>query len=125
MTTSEIATVLAWHDAVNDSDIDTLLELSSDDIELASPTGASQGLAALREWASTAGIRLTPGRMFVHHGIVVVEEKMSQQSDPAGVSTVASAFRVVEDQVTAVYRHPDLASALAATDLSEDDLVEI
>ena len=34
----------------------------------------------------------------------------------------ASAFRVVHDHVTSVFRHDDLAAALAATDLTEDDL---
>ena len=52
MTTSEIATVLAWHDALNASDIDTLISLSSDDIEVGDAHGAAQGHAALREWAS-------------------------------------------------------------------------
>ena len=75
MSTSEIATVLAWHDAVNSNDIETLLALSSDDIVL--PTGdddEDQGLDELREWATTAGVTFQPGRMFVHEGIVVVEE---------------------------------------------------
>ena len=52
MTTSEIATVLAWHDALNASDIDTLLALSSDDIEVGDAHGAGQGHAALRDWAA-------------------------------------------------------------------------
>ena len=34
MSTSEIATVLAWHDALNTADLDTLVALSSDDIEI-------------------------------------------------------------------------------------------
>lgn len=123
MSTSEIATVLAWHDALNDSEIDTLLELSSDDIEIGDPSGASQGLSALRNWATTAGIQLVPGRMYVYEGVVVVEEKASRASDPGNVSTVASAFRVVHDQVTSIFRHEDLQSALAATDLSEKDFV--
>ncbi len=83
MSTSEIATVLAWHDAVNDNDVDTLLELSSDDIVL--PTDdddEDQGLDELREWATTAGVTLTPGRMFVHGGIVVVEETATWASEP-------------------------------------------
>lgn len=123
MSTSEIATVLAWHDALNDSDIDTLLELSSDDVEVAGPKGAAQGLDALREWATGAGVKLVPGRLYVHAGVVVVEEKATWASDPGNSSTVASAFRVVDDQVTSVFRHDDLESALAATDLSEEDLV--
>jgi hypothetical protein len=123
MSTSEIATVLAWHDALNDSDIDTLLALSSDDVEVGGPQGAGQGLTALREWASSAGLTLTPGRMFVHEGVVVVEEEASWASTPDEKSTVATAFRVVHDQVTSIFRHSDLESAFAATDLSEADAV--
>ena len=123
MSTSEIATVLAWHDALNDSDIDTLLELSSDDVEIAGPKGASQGLEALRDWATGAGVKLVPGRLYVHEGVVVVEEKATWAADPGNSATVASAFRIVDDQVTSIFRHDDLESALAATDLSEEDLV--
>ena len=36
--------------------------------------------------------------------------------------SAASAFRVVDDHVASVFRHPDLASALAATELTEADL---
>ena len=53
-----------------------------------------------------------PGRMYVRDGVVVAEE---QDGD-------AVAFRVVRDHVTSVYRHPDLRSALAATELTEEDL---
>ncbi|GAA4489951.1 nuclear transport factor 2 family protein [Rhodococcus olei] len=123
MSTSEIATVLAWHDALNSSDIDTLLALSSDDIDIGDMQGAGQGLAALRNWATTAGVTLTPGRMYVHEGVVVVEEETRVAASPDDVTTTASAFRVVHDQVTSVFRHGDLASALAATDLTEADLV--
>jgi len=46
----------------------------------------------------------------------VVEETLSDGT------TEASAFRVVHDHVTSMFRHDDLAAALAATDLTEDDL---
>ena len=39
-------------------------------------------------------------------------------ADSGDGGTVASAFRVVHDQVTAVFRHDDLEAALAATDLT-------
>lgn len=123
MSTSEIATVLAWHDALNTQDIDTLLALSSDDIEMGGPRGASQGLDALREWATSAGITLVPGKMYVHHGIVVVEETATWAADPSRTAMLATAFRVVHDQVTSTFRHDDLAAALASTEMSEDDLV--
>lgn len=117
MTTSELATVLAWHDALTTSDLDTLAALSSDDIEVGDPRGAGQGQQALREWAASAKISAELGRMYVHDGIVVVE-LVPEGGD--GVPA-AAALRVVHDHVTAVFRHDDLASAFAATDLTEAD----
>jgi hypothetical protein len=111
MTTSEIATVLAWHDALNERDLDTLVSLSSDDVEVGDAKGAVQGHGALVEWAGALNIPIEPGRMYVHDGIVVVEHTAD-----------AWAFRVVRDHVTSVFRHGDLASALAATELTDKDL---
>ncbi|MGA7050717.1 MAG: nuclear transport factor 2 family protein [Mycobacterium sp.] len=123
MTTSEIATVLAWHDALNASDLDTLVALSSDDIDIGDAHGAAQGHEALRRWASSIKSTAVLGRMYVHDGVVVVEQKVSTPDNPDVVTDAASAFRVVHDQVTSVFRHQDLASALAATELTEADFV--
>ena len=112
MTTSEIATVLAWHDALNASDLDTLVALSSDDIDIGDAQGAAQGHAALRRWAASQTTTAELGRMYVHDGVVVVE-----------LNDTALAFRVVHDHVTSVFRHDDLASALEATELTEADFV--
>lgn len=113
MTTSEIATVLAWHDALNEQDFDTLLQVSSDDIEFGDAKGAGQGQEALLQWARSLAVTAAdPGRMYVRDGVVVAEE---QDGD-------AVAFRVVHDHITSVFRHADLATALAATDLTEKDL---
>lgn len=124
MTTSEIATVLAWHDALNEADTDTLLALSSDDIEVGDAHGAAQGHAALRDWATARPRRADVGRIYVHDGVVVVEQKIANVDDAGANGTVASAFRVVHDRVTSVFRHDDLASALAATELTDADLVD-
>ena len=121
MTTSEIATVLAWHDALNSADIETLLRLSSDDIEFGDAHGAAQGHEALRTWAASLAATAQLGRMYVHDGVVVVEQTISGRE---GAVTNASAFRVVRDHVTSVFRHQDLASALAATELTESDLID-
>jgi hypothetical protein len=123
MTTSEIATVLAWHDALNAFDIETLVALSSDDIDIGDVHGAAQGHDALRSWATSFGATAEPGRIYVHDGVVVVEQKVSSPDNPGAVTDAASAFRVVHDHVTSVFRHQDLASALAATELTEADLV--
>jgi hypothetical protein len=121
MTTSEIATVLAWHDALNASDLDTLVALSSDDIEIGDAHAAAQGHEALRRWAASREGTAELGRMYVHDGVVVVEQKVV--TPDGGVKNAASAFRVVRDHVTSVFRHDDLASALAATEFTEADLV--
>ena len=120
MTTSEMATVLAWHDALNEQDFDTLISLSSDDIEVGDANGAAQGHAALLEWARSTAIKAEPGRLYVHDGVVVVEQQVT--SADGDTATAATAFRVVNDHVTSLFRHVDLASALAATDLTEQDL---
>jgi ketosteroid isomerase-like protein len=119
MTISEIATVLAWHDALNAQDLDTLVELSTGDIEIGDAHGARQGHDALCDWATSTRFTVEPGRMYVHDGVVVVEQEVFTSGPP---QRTASAFRVVHDKVTSVYRHSDLASALAATDLTEDDI---
>lgn len=124
MTTSEIATVLAWHDALNAADLDTLVALSSEDIEVGDAHGGAQGHAALRKWAAATKTTAEPGRIYVHDGVVVVEQKISSPDNPDATRTAASAFRVVHDHVTSVFRHDDLASALAATELTEADLVD-
>ncbi|MUL47958.1 nuclear transport factor 2 family protein [Mycobacterium sp. CBMA293] len=120
MTTSEIATVLAWIDALNDRDLDTLDKLSSGDIEVGDVSGATQGRNALRAWATDLDEKTTVGRMYVHDGVVVVEQTITG----AGADRqAATAFRVVHDHVTSAFRHDDLASALEATELIESDAV--
>jgi hypothetical protein len=124
MTTSEIATVLAWHDALNAADLETLLALSSDDIDIGDAHGAVQGHEALRRWAASRNATAEIGRIYVRDGVVVVEQKLSNPENPGAVTNSASAFRVVRDHVTSVFHHQDLASALAATELTEADAVE-
>ncbi|AAS06377.1 hypothetical protein MAP_3827 [Mycobacterium avium subsp. paratuberculosis K-10] len=86
MTTSEIATVLAWHDALNASDLDTLIALSSDDIEIGDAHGAAQGHEALRNWAAARRGTAELGRMYVHDGVV-----SSNRRSPAPTTRAPSA----------------------------------
>jgi hypothetical protein len=120
MSTSEIATVLAWHDALSGADLDTLVSLSSDDIEIGDAHGAAQGHAALRAWAQRTVATIEVGAIYYRDGVVVVEELITPASGET--TTAASAFRVVDDHVTAVFRHHDLNAALAATEMTDDDL---
>jgi len=121
MSTSEIATVLAFHDALSAADIDTLMSLASDDIEIGDAYGAAQGHAALRQWAQRLDASVEVGEIYYRDGVVVVGERITAKSDPGDVRTAASAFRVVHDHVTSAFRHDDLAAALAATELTDED----
>jgi len=121
MSTSEIATVLAFHDALSAADLDTLVSLASADIEIGDARGAAQGHAALREWAQRSDASVEVGEIYYRDGVVVVEERITAKSDPGDVHTAASAFRVVRDRVTSAFRHDDLAAALAATELTDED----
>lgn len=120
MTTSEMATVLAWHDALNAGDTDTLLKLSSPDIEIGDVHGAAQGHAALQDWARDVDGTIEPGRTYVRDGVVVVDQQITTVTGETG--SAASAFRVVRDHVTSVFRHANVDDALAATALTEEDL---
>ena len=122
MSTSEIATVLAWHDALSTADLDTLVSLSSDDIEIGDATGAAQGHAALRDWAERLAATIEVGEIYYRDGVVVVGERLTSTTDPSDVRNAASAFRVVHDHVTSAFRHDDLVTALVATDMSDEDL---
>ncbi|BBY55518.1 hypothetical protein MKOR_27690 [Mycolicibacillus koreensis] len=112
-----MATVLAWHDALAAQELTTLESLSSEGIEVAQPHAAGQGHRALREWAKSVEIITQLGRMYIHDGVVVTELIPDDPDAPVQ----AAAFQVVDDQVTSVFRHPDLASALEATGLTEAD----
>jgi limonene-1,2-epoxide hydrolase len=121
MSTSEIATVLAFLDALTNSDLDTLVSLASDDIEIGDAHGAAQGHAALREWAQRSDVSVDVGDIYYRDGVVVVEERVTSKSDPGDVSTTASAFRVVHDHITSAFRHDSLVAALAATEMTDED----
>ncbi|MBU3750710.1 MAG: nuclear transport factor 2 family protein, partial [Mycobacterium sp.] len=112
----------AWHDALSASDLDTLVSLSSDDIEIGDAHGAAQGHVALRDWARRTDAAIEVGAIYYRDGVVVVGEQITPRAGSAQARTAASAFRVVDDHVTAVFRHDDLAAALAATDMTDQDL---
>jgi hypothetical protein len=122
--TSEIETVLAWHAALNASDVDGLLGLSTDDVEVGGPRGSGRGGHLLRDWVARAGMRMQPGRLYQRDSAVVVEENAQWQTpdgqltDPQGAACV---FGIREGQVASIFRHPDVASALVAAGLDASD----
>jgi uncharacterized protein YbjT (DUF2867 family) len=116
--TAEIQIVTAWHDALNNDDVERLVALSHPDVEVGGPRGSAHGVQILREWVDRANIRLEPGCTFGEAGTVVVEQAAEWQSaEPGGIKTVATVFVVSDGLVTSVVRYPDLASALRAANL--------
>lgn len=126
---SETRVVQSWHQALNAGDVEALVALSTADVEVGGPRGASRGAAVLREWVARAGIRLEPGRV-LQRGEVVVVEQSAEWREPgtdriAGQQTLASLFVVRNGLVCRVTRYPDLATALReASDDSETSTLE-
>jgi len=63
---------------VEGADLETLLALSSDDIDIGDSHGAAQGHEALRRWAASRNATAEIGRIYVRDGVVVVEQKLSR-----------------------------------------------
>lgn len=117
--------VAVWHEALDVGDTEALLTLSHPEVEIGGPRGTSRGLEALREWAENSGIQLAMRRVFHGGDTVVVEQDAVWKSSETGVSTdartIASAFMVRDGQIVSIIRHPDLAEALKAAGLDEND----
>lgn len=109
--------VLRWHAALNAEALDDLAAVSLDTIEVGGPRGVATGRQALIDWATRAGIRLTPSRVIERGETVIVEQEARWPTD-AAVHRVASVFRVRDGLVAEVLRYPDLDSALAAAGVS-------
>ena len=124
MTSAAVETVVAWHTALNESDVLRLLSLSTDDVEVGGPRGAGRGADLLRDWVARAGVHLDPRRIFCRADIVVIEQSArwpSADGHLADPQVVASIFHVTGGRVSSVIRHPDLAAALIGAGLSISD----
>jgi len=116
----QVELVLAWHAALNASDLDRLLALSATDVEVGGPRGSGRGSDLLRDWAVRAGVRMEPGRVVDGDGVVVVEQSALWKSADGALTepqTIATLFRVLDGRVSSVIRYDDLASALQAAGL--------
>lgn len=119
-------TVLAWHEALNDGDLDRLLSLSAEDVEVGGPRGSDRGAALLADWLGRAHIRMQPRRIFERGEVLVVEQSaawLGADGAPGEPQIVASVFRVEGDRVASVVRYSDTESALQAANLTTADLV--
>jgi hypothetical protein len=127
MSTTPVALVRAWQEAVNTQDADSLLALSAPDIEIVGPRGSAYGHTILREWLGRAGLSLTPQRAFTRDNVVVVAQYATWRSvetgEVIGEAEVASCFRVAGQQVSQYARYDTLDQALEAGALHYEDEV--
>jgi quercetin dioxygenase-like cupin family protein len=113
-----MATVQAWHDALNGGDLDRLVSLMHDDVAFGGPRGEGRGAHEVRGWAERSGIRLEPDRWFVKDDWVVVAQRARWLDPESGGLTspdaIASAFEIADGKVQRVVRYGSLPEALAA-----------
>ena len=117
--------VQAWQEAVNDQDVDRLLELSDDNIEIVGPRGSGYGHQLLRDWLARAGLQLQTVRVFAGGNVVVVAQQGVWRAVATGERTgerpVASRFRVADRRVVQFARYDSLDTALADAGLNYAD----
>ena len=128
MSQGSLAVVEEWLAAVNHGDTRRVVQLSAGDIEISGPRGVTRGREVLAGWLARAGFSAEPVRWFCGADGAVVAGQEARWADPVtgavrGSARVASQFRVEAGQVTRYARHADLAAALAAAGLGEDDEV--
>lgn len=126
----EIAVVRDWQKAVNERDINRLLELSDPEIEIVGPRGSAHGHEVLRDWAAGAGLSLETLRTFARGNAVVVAQhgvwRDADTKEIIGESDVATRFRVDKGRVAQLARHDgadSLDTALEEAGLGREDEV--
>ncbi len=121
----KVHVIQAWHEALNEGDVDRLVGLSHPDVEVGGSRGSGRGVRLLREWVERANIRLEPQHLFWSGDTVVVEQSGQWRSVAAGEvigsQTVTTVFGVSGGQVASVRRYDDLSEALNTAGLDHSD----
>ena len=125
MSTPEVDTVLAWHEALNDGDAESLAALSHPEVEVGGPRGSARGRRVIEEWAARANVRMEPLRSFQRGRTVVVEEaatwRDARTGETTGEATVGTVFGLDGGMVAGVFRHDNLEEALRDAGLDGSD----
>jgi hypothetical protein len=105
--------IVEWHESVNSGDRDRAARAVGEPVVVLGPKGAGPITPVeFADWVERSGIRLIPRSWHpVSERLMVVEEDASWPAS-AGVTRMATVFRVTGEKVTASLRLPDLRSAL-------------
>jgi SnoaL-like protein len=94
----EVHVVQAWHEALNEGDVDRLVGLSHPGVEVGGPCGSGQGVRLLRECVDRANVRLESQHLFRRGDTVVVEQsghwRSTASGEVIGSQTVTTVFGV-------------------------------
>jgi hypothetical protein len=113
-----IEVIRLWHQALNAGDLERFADLHAQNVEFVGPRGSGRGAGLVRDWAERSGIRLEPIRSYGpgEDGAVVVTQQASWRDPETGESgeplDAATAFQVVDGQVTRIARFDTLPEAL-------------
>lgn len=119
-----LRSILAWHEAVNDGNVELALHVSTPDIVVGGPKGEASGHVVLAEWIRHADIRLEPIAVHQLDSSVIVEEdatwpRNEATSTAATPIRVASVFTVRNDLVASIHRFDSLEVATAFVHANE------
>lgn len=110
--------IVVWHVAVNAGDAESAAAACTEDVILVGPQGKAEGRDAMREWVSTAGVRLMPRDSYdIPNGIVVTQEvtwPRSADYDPqAAPERIYTSFGLRDGSIASVHRFSTLEEARA------------
>lgn len=118
-----IAVVQAFHDHLNDRNVNDLLGLATSNVRVGGPRGSGEGKHLLEEWVGRASITMTPQRWFANGDTVVVEQAATWHDPDTGAETgsqtVATVFTIQAGQISGIARYGFLAEAVHSANMDE------
>lgn len=129
MTSQEIITVQAWHNALNSSNKEKLSALVREDVKIGGPRGSVKGVGMMLEWVDRAKVTFTPQRYFRQNEVIVVEAlgewHAPEMEEITSSQTVATVFVVEDHLISSISRYDSLKEAFEASGVSEMSEVEV
>ncbi len=123
-----IAVVQAFHDHLNDRNVNGVLDLATSNVRVGGPRGSGEGKHLLEEWVGRASITMSPQRWFTNGETVVVEQAATWR-DPdsgseTGSQTVATVFTVQDGRIAGIARYGFLAEAVHSANMDETNEID-
>lgn len=110
--------IVVWHVAVNAGDADAAAAACAEDVTMRGPEGEAEGRDQLREWVSTAGIRLMPKEAYDIPGGIVVAQEVTWPGRPDSADAPATrsytAFGLRDGEISSILRYETLEDAKSA-----------